>query len=540
MENNMFDVVVFDMDGVITRTALVHGKAWKACFDEYLRLREKRDNEPFREFTHENDYLPYVDGKPRYEGVKSFLGSRGIKIPYGEPSDGPDKETACGLGNRKNEIFVEILERDGVGVYESTIELIKELNAAGIKTGVASSSKNCELILKKAGVQGLFGSRVDGVISARLSLKGKPEGDIFVRAARELGAEPARSVVVEDAVSGVQAGRNGGFGMVIGVARENNTDDLLSNGADVAVKDLEEIGVDCIRKWFMREPRPLFACWSDAAGAPYDGRTCRDTCGIGGVLNPVYTRTADKAFFSGKEPVFFLDYDGTLTPIVDRPDMAVVSGDMKATVEALAKRYKVAVVSGRFREDVEGLLGVKGIFYAGSHGLDISGPGFSMVEKRAREAVPAVDELIRVFKDRLGGIEGLIVEEKKFSVAVHYRLVDEGAHLARIREVVYAEAAKYPTMKVMDGKKVFEVLPDIDWDKGKAIRWIMNALDIPWNGVSVIYIGDDVTDEYAFRSIRTRGTGILVSTESRPSCSDFKVGTPEDVKVLFRKVLEDV
>jgi beta-phosphoglucomutase family hydrolase len=243
-----FNAVIFDMDGVITKTAVVHSLAWKEMFDEYLHYREKVYHEPFREFSHADDYLPYVDGRPRYQGVDRFLKSRGINIPFGEPGDEPGKETASGLGNRKNEFFNKVLEEDGVGVYDSTIKLIKELLQRGVKVGVATSSKNCELILEKAGITDLFETRVDGVVSAELGLKGKPEPDIFTTAADNLGVKYDRAIVVEDAVSGVQAGAKGNFGLVIGVARENNEHELKINGADVVVADLAELSIDDINK----------------------------------------------------------------------------------------------------------------------------------------------------------------------------------------------------------------------------------------------------------------------------------------------------
>jgi len=250
MSFKKFDTVIFDLDGVITKTALVHSSAWKKMFDEYLRIREKNHGEPFREFSHENDYLPYVDGKPRYKGVESFLKSRGINIPFGDPGDEPGRETACGLGNRKNEAFNEVLERDGVQVYESTVALIRELKAKGIRVGVASSSKNCKAVLERAGIPDLFETRVDGVVSAELNLKGKPEPDIFTTAADNLGAAYDRTVVVEDAVSGVQAGAKGNFGLVLGIAREDNEKELKLNGADIVVKDIAEIGFIGIENWF--------------------------------------------------------------------------------------------------------------------------------------------------------------------------------------------------------------------------------------------------------------------------------------------------
>ena len=248
-----FDAVIFDLDGVVTKTAVVHAAAWKAMFDEFLKDRAEKNGEPFKEFTYEEDYLTYVDGKPRYKGVQSFLKSRGINLEYGDPGDSTDKETVCSLGNRKNIKFVEVLKTKGAEVYQSTVELIKDLRDKGIRIGVASSSANCQYILQSTGLEELFETRVDGVVSKKLGLKGKPEGDIFVTAVKNVGANPDRAIVVEDAVSGVQAGVNGGFGLVIGVARENNQDDLKSNGADIVIDDFAGITTDTIEQWFTQK-----------------------------------------------------------------------------------------------------------------------------------------------------------------------------------------------------------------------------------------------------------------------------------------------
>ena len=240
--NLSFEAVIFDMDGVITKTALTHAQAWKKMFDNYLHKREAKYGEPFVEFTHANDYLPFVDGKPRYKGVQSFLESRMIHIPFGKPTDEPGTETVCGLGNQKNIAFNEVLENEGVEVYPSTIALLNELQAAGIKLGVASSSKNCKPVLERVDLLEIFDVRVDGVVSAELDLHGKPEPDIFTTACDIVGVKYANAIVVEDAVSGVQAGKKGKFGLTLGIARENNRHELEENGADFVVEDLEEIG----------------------------------------------------------------------------------------------------------------------------------------------------------------------------------------------------------------------------------------------------------------------------------------------------------
>ncbi len=528
MKKHTVESVIFDLDGVITKTALVHALAWKVAFDEYLRLREARDKEPFREFTHEGDYLPYVDGKPRYEGVKSFLESRNIHIPYGTPDDDPDQETVCGIGNRKNVKFVEVLDKEGVEVYESTIKLVKELKANGIKVGVASSSKNCQRILQAAKIEDLFETRVDGVVSAQLGLNGKPEGDIFVRAALNLGCRPLASVVVEDAVSGVAAGRNGGFKLVLGVARENNEEDLLKHGADVVVRDLAFIDLKWIDQWFARKPRGLLEAWDKQQEGQDKDR----------LINPTYLSSAKDAFLNGKKVVFFLDYDGTLTPIVDRPDLAVLSTEMRSTIAELSKKYTTAIVSGRMRTDVENLVNIKGLFYAGSHGFDIVGPGFKLIQSEAQETIPLVSEVIKRFHEQLGNIEGLLVEEKKFSVAVHYRLVDEKKHFDQIKKCVEETVKAHSELRLMHGKKVFEILPAMDWDKGKAVRWIMKAFNLDWDEVTAVYIGDDTTDEDAFRMVATRGVGVLVAAEPKPSSATYQLNSPDDVKAFFKRMIE--
>ncbi|MDD2381017.1 MAG: beta-phosphoglucomutase family hydrolase [Mariniphaga sp.] len=247
-----FEAVIFDLDGVITRTASTHLDAWKKLFDDYLLQREHDKGEPFSPFT-QADYLSWVDGKPRYEGVASFLESRSIEIPWGTPADPPDVQSICGLGNRKNEAFNQLLREKGVEVYPSSVAMLHELKKAGVRLGVASSSKNCRNVLVAADLLHLFDARVDGLTSDDLNLKGKPEPDIFIRACEMVGAIPADSVVIEDAVSGVQAGSKGNFGLVVGIARNNNASALKENGADLVVADLEELnGVDGLNESFIK------------------------------------------------------------------------------------------------------------------------------------------------------------------------------------------------------------------------------------------------------------------------------------------------
>ena len=238
---NKFDAVLFDLDGVLTATAKVHATCWKEMFDKYLQKRASETGEAFQPFEIATDYGLYVDGKPRYNGVRDFLVGRNIELPEGNPDDSPRTETVCGLGNRKNEMINAVIDSDGVEAYEGSIKLVRRIRQEGIKVAVVTSSQNCDAVLKAAGIANLFEVRVDGNVLHAQNLSGKPAPDAFLAAARILGVDPKRAVVIEDAISGVQAGRNGGFGLVIGVARKGDSEELKKNGADLVVKDLSEL-----------------------------------------------------------------------------------------------------------------------------------------------------------------------------------------------------------------------------------------------------------------------------------------------------------
>ncbi|MBW3543779.1 MAG: beta-phosphoglucomutase family hydrolase, partial [Planctomycetes bacterium] len=228
------------MDGVITQTAVLHAQAWKQMFDRFLAARAERTGEKLAPFDADTDYRRYVDGKPRYDGVRSFLESHGIRLPEGDPDDPPDAETICGLGNRKNVLFHELL-REGIAVYEDTMEQVRRWKQQGFKLAVISSSRNATDVLTAAGVLEEFDVKIDGNDLNRLQLPGKPAPEMFLQAAADLGVPPARAIVVEDALSGVEAGRAGGFGLVVGVTRNGNGDALLRHGADVVVADLRDV-----------------------------------------------------------------------------------------------------------------------------------------------------------------------------------------------------------------------------------------------------------------------------------------------------------
>ena len=503
-----FDAVIFDLDGVVTLTAGVHAAAWKRLFDGVLEEHAREAGEPFVPFALESDYLEYVDGKPRIEGVKSFLASRGISLPRGAAGDPPGNDSAFALGNLKNVFFRDALEERGVDVDEATVSLIQALRKRGARVAVASSSKNCGPILRRAGLEPLFETRVDGVVSEELGLRGKPDPDIFLEAARRVGAVPSQSIVVEDAQSGVAAGRAGAFGLVIGIER-GAAGALRQHGADLVVTDLGEVTVDLLDEWFThREDRLPSAL--------------------------VRSESLDHLLMSGR-PAVFLDYDGTLTPIVSRPELATLSEPTRDVLRHLARVCPTAIVSGRGREDVAALVGIPELIVAGSHGFDISGPDGSVELEIAREVVPLIEELVNRLRAETAGVAGVIIEDKRFSLALHFRLAPEGA-VPELEHLVDDAVARHPQLRKSHGKKVFEIRPNLEWDKGKALLWLLDALGLNAENVVPLYIGDDTTDEDAFAAIAERGIGILVSEAPRPTAARYWLQNPQEV----RRFLEDL
>src|SRR5215208_265546 len=232
---------LFDLDGVLTKTAKIHAQAWKAMFDDFLRDWAQRTGEPFEEFDRPTDYDEYVDGKPRLDGVYSFLQSRGIDLPMGSPTDPPLAETVHALGTRKNDLVLELISQQGVEPYEGSVRFAEAVRDRGLRRAVVSSSTNCRDVLAAAGIDHLFEEVMDGTVAEREQLAGKPAPDTFLAAARMVGATPPQAAVFEDAQAGVEAGRAGSFGLVVGVDRTGQAEALRRRGADVVVQDLAEL-----------------------------------------------------------------------------------------------------------------------------------------------------------------------------------------------------------------------------------------------------------------------------------------------------------
>lgn len=495
-----FDVVIFDLDGVLTKTARVHAAAWRQMFNDFLQQHAAETGTRFVPFNEVRDYRNYVDGKPRYAGVKSFLDSRGITLPYGSPDDPPGTQSVCGLGNRKNEHFLELIAEHGIEVFDSSIRLVRHLREEGMKTAVVSSSRNCAAILDAAKIAQLFDARVDGNDIGPGALMGKPQPDIFVEAARRIGVEPARAVVVEDALSGVEAGRRGNFGCVVGVDRADHAKALRTHGADVIVSDLAEL--DCFEEPDSLDVMPPPAMQNLGSIVPQPGN----------------------------QLAVFLDYDGTLTPIVSRPDQARLSDTMRKTLERLAHLCTIAIISGRDLGDVRSRVGIKDIFYAGSHGFDIAGPGREHLQyEQGTEYLSLLDKAEQELRDGLSTVDGCLIERKRFSIAVHYRQV-EASSVWQLKEGVADILRRHTQLRLSKGKKVYELQPNIDWDKGKALRWLLKALELNRREVIPLYIGDDVTDEDAFAAIHDDGIGILVSEHGGQTEARYRLKDPDEVQ----------
>ncbi len=498
LDPRRYDAVIFDMDGVVTDSARIHEAAWKQMFDEFLG-----DRPPFTE----TDYERFVDGKPRTAGVADFLASRGISLPWGAPSDSPSAQTVCGLGNRKDRLFLERIAGDGVPAFASSVALVRQLRAAGVGTAIFSASRNCAQVLEAAGIGDLFTVRVDGLVAESLGLAGKPDPAMLLEAARRLGADAERTVVVEDAEAGVAAGRRGGFGLVIGVDRVGHADRLAAGGADVVVTDLAEVGPrDGFRR--MSELPDVFTYWP---------------------------RVVD--VLDGEKVAVLADFDGTLAEIATDPGAARPVEHVGDTLGRLAGLCPVAVISGRDLADLRERGGTAGIWYAGSHGFELLAPdGTRHVHEAGVAAEPAIAEAAAELTARLCEIAGVVVEHKRFTVAVHHRNVAAG-QIAAVVAAVH-EVGRRTGLRVTGGRKVTELRPDLDWDKGHALRWILDRLDGP---ALPIYLGDDLTDEDAFDAMGAEGVSIVVrhsENGDRRSAARFAVDGPARVREFLDRVGE--
>jgi alpha,alpha-trehalase len=503
---------IFDLDGVITDTANTHAKAWKLMFDQYNDRRRKEGKEPYETFTIENDYIQHVDGKPRYMGVKDFLSSRNIELPYGTPKDKEDMETVCGLGNRKNEMFLETIKKEGAEILQENVRKAIEWKKAGIRTGIVSSSKNCQMILQSVDLEDLFETRIDGVVSAEKNYKGKPAPDIFVKAAENLGVAPADALIVEDALAGVEAGRNGHFGLVIGITKEEHEEEMRQHGADIVVENLAHLPVNIAP---LRASEEL-----NSALAHFD---------------------QIRQGYKDHDVYLFLDYDGTLTPIVEDYKAAFLSEEMRDLIRSFSKTSPTAVITGRDLQDIRELVKLDELHYAGSHGFELVGPdGFIFENEEARKSLKKIAEAAKQIKQATSMIDGVKFEKKKFALAVHYRQVAD-VQESKVKKIVYDILSQYPEIKSGKGKKVIELKPNFNWHKGKSLRILLERMvKNTSKHTFIFYIGDDITDEDAFFEILDEGIGILVGDHGQKTFAEYHLKDVDEVKTFLEKLFRDL
>jgi trehalose-phosphatase len=474
-----YEAMILDLDGVITDTRDLHFKAWQETFNNISTFFSKED------------YQRYVDGKPRIEGLRSFFIARNIPLSENKLEQ---------LSIKKNKIFQQMIQSKGAGIFRDAIVAIKYWRKLGIPVAVISSSQNCKVILQKAGIENIFDTCVDGIEGQKLNLKGKPEPDYFIEAAIRMGRRPEDCAIVEDSISGVSAGRIGHFKAVIGVSRDGQTpaEDLFANGADVVVSSLLQIG----------QIKNALNAWKEIL-----------------------------AKIGERDLAVFIDFDGTLSEIVSDPKNATISDSVKRTLATCSKALKMAVISGRDRLDVKGLVGIDSLFYAGCHGFDMSGPGcFHYQVDDAQKILPQLEEASLAVNNELAGMKGIIIERKKFMTAVHYRMAVDSAEDS-IKEKVFRIIQGFSSLKAKEGKKVIELFPNLDWDKGKAIKKLCEILNINPLNALVIYIGDDLTDEDAFDRLKGTGIGIKVDESgTMPTKADYWLKDPGEVERFLNLV----
>ncbi|GAA2785329.1 trehalose-phosphatase [Saccharopolyspora taberi] len=488
--------VLLALDGVLADTAAVHSAAWKRLFDQYLANREE-DQRPFDA----DDYARYVDDRPRAEGVIDFLRSRGIELPRGTPDDRTGQDTALGLGKLKEHYFRDALAAGGVRVTDGAVELLDALRGRNVRTAVLSASRNCALVLDHANLTDRFDARVDGIVADELGLPGVPDPATRLEAARRLGVAPAEAVAVEGSAAGVEAAERGGFGMVVGVA---------VGRAPVVVDALRRITVAGAEPGSHPLPEIPDALehWNEFAARLRAGR-----------------------------PVLLLDFDGTLAPIQDTPDRVRLPWGTRRVLQELSEVCPVAVISGRDLDDVRQRVRVHGLWYGGSHGFEIAGPDDEYFAHPAGEAaLPGLDEAQQRLSAELESVPGVLIDRKRFALAVHYRLVHPDS-VSHVVSVVHEIGSGLPSLRTAPGRLVAELLPDVDWDKGHALRWLLDHLAVP--DPLPLYAGDDFTDEAALRAVRDSGVGVVVrSTEhgDRATWAHYAVEDTHSVSALLGRV----
>jgi trehalose 6-phosphate phosphatase len=408
-----------------------------------------------------------------------------------------------------------VLNIDGITGHGDILSQIRHWRSHGIKCAVVSSDKNCRRNLETAGIRDLLDVCIDSVTLYEKGLKSCPAPDLLLEAATELGIQPGNCVIIEDTVAGVQAGSRGNFSLVIGIDRTDNRKALYENGADIVVDDMRQIDLfsETTAQYFTEFAPSLFSRLSEF-----------------------------NTLIKNKKPALFLDYDGTLTPIVKNPQDALLSDEMREMIRRYNSISPLAIVSGRDMDDLKRMARIEGIIYAGSHGFRVSGPdGLYMEHAKSGDILPELDRIEKKLKGTLGEkIRGLNIERKRYAIAIHYRNVAT-KDVPSVFEAAQTIIDKNPGFRKGEGKKVVEIRPDIDWHKGKAMKWIIDKVyPTSRQDVIPIYLGDDITDEDVFETITDTGIGILVGFHGRRTKARYSLKNVYQVKVFMEMLMNKI
>lgn len=483
-----------DLDGVITNTANIHAQAWQETFDHFFWQLQHKTHRYYPAFDIVNDYRQFLDGKPRLAGIKDYLQAKNIQLPLGQETD-EDGDTLYSLANQKSQRFLQLLEQQGVEAYPENLHKLQEWKQQGMKLAVVSASKNCQQILKATNLDTFFEVCVDGLVAEQQQLRGKPYPDTFLYATKELNIPPHEAMVVEDALAGITAAKTGGFGLAVGLVCAKNYTVMQDADADVLINDLGELTWDKHAVCYPMEYRNL--------------------------ANAYHHIDKLSEILSSCQLAIFLDYDGTLAPIVDHPEDAVISDGMREALAQLSQQAKVSIISGRDNDTIRQFVQLPNIRYIGDHGLDIDQPdGVQITSTNTNYFIPLLQNISKQLSQALGSIAGVQIEPKKYDVAVHYRNAKK-ENESKIIKTTKQIVQQYADLKIMPGKKVLDICPNIEWDKGKALQWILWQLHLEQPIICPLYVGDDLTDEDAFRALPAQGIGILVGDHGEKTYADL-------------------
>lgn len=490
--------IIFDMDGVVTQTAVTHYKAWKIILDKLLL---QVGQSPFTE----EDYFYYLDGMPRMDGVSNFLKSRHITLGELKEIYASWDECIGDICDSKNELLLSIIATQKVKCFPDTLEFINFALDKKYPIAIISSSKNCLEILKSAEADHLFPIRVDGKTSEELGIPGKPNPAIFLEAAERLNLLPKECMIIEDAISGVKAAKDGHFGVVVALDRNNKLHSKFSDlGADYILPDLSKKQLLFYQKILNTNEQVLESGFNAL---------------------PLISKLIE----NNNNLLIFLDYDGTLTPIVERPEHALLSPLMSECLAELCHNYLTVIISGRKLDNLKNIINIPNLFYSGNHGFEFEGPkDLNMSYQIGHEFITDLTEVHNSLTQELNKIKGCIIENKKFSLSVHYRLVDENLH-DFISQKIEKSLLSFPNLIRHYGKKVFEIRPNIPWNKGVASENILSKFKTLKNNLIPLYIGDDVTDEDAFKQFRFSGITIKVTTDSHKTNANYLLKSHTEV-----------